>query len=56
VALETEKKQVEGEPSFSAFRLLAWFVWDSLPILFRVFGFQGLQTALVNSATQAQAV
>jgi hypothetical protein len=39
VALETEKKQVEGESSFSAFRLLAWLVWDPLAILFRVFGF-----------------
>jgi hypothetical protein len=34
VALETEMKQVEGESSFSAFRLLAWFVCDPLPILF----------------------
>jgi hypothetical protein len=34
VALEMEKKQVEGESSFSAFRLLAWLVWDLLPILF----------------------
>jgi chromosome segregation ATPase len=30
-ALETEKKQVEDESSFSAFCLWAWFVRDSLP-------------------------
>jgi hypothetical protein len=39
--LETEKKQVEGEPPLSAFRLLARFVCDPLPIfVFCFFGFQ----------------
>jgi NADH dehydrogenase/NADH:ubiquinone oxidoreductase subunit G len=53
--LETEKKQVEGESSFSAFRLSSWFVRDSLPTWF-VFWLSGLWTALGNSATQAQAI
>jgi hypothetical protein len=32
-ALESEKKQVEGESPLSTFRLLVWFIWDPLPIL-----------------------
>jgi DNA repair exonuclease SbcCD ATPase subunit len=56
VALEAEKKHVEGESSFSSFRLLAWFVWDPFPILLHVFGFFRPGTALGNLATQAQAV
>jgi hypothetical protein len=52
-ALETEKKQVEGESPLSPFRLLARFVWDPLPIFVSRFWISGLQTALGNSATQA---
>jgi hypothetical protein len=48
-----EKKQVEGESPLFAFRLLAWFVWDLLQLLFLVFWISGLRTALGNSATQA---
>jgi hypothetical protein len=55
-ALETEKKRVEGESLLFAFRLLARFVWDPLPISISRFWFLGLRTALGNSATQAQAV
>jgi DNA repair exonuclease SbcCD ATPase subunit len=54
MAFDTEKEQVEGESPLSAFRLLAWFVWDPLPTF--VFWFSGLRTALGNSATQAQVV
>jgi hypothetical protein len=50
-----EKKQVEGESSFSVFRLTAWFVQDSLPTWF-VFRLSGLRTTLGNSVTQAQAI
>jgi hypothetical protein len=40
-ALDSEKKQVEGESPLSTFRLLVWFTWDPLPILdFFVRGFQ----------------
>jgi hypothetical protein len=49
-------KQVEGESPLSPFRLLARFVWDPLPIFVSRFWISGLQTALGNSATQAQAV
>jgi myosin heavy subunit len=55
-ALETEKKQVEGESPLSAFRLLARFVWDPLSFFVSRFWFSGLRTAFGNSATQAQAV
>jgi hypothetical protein len=55
-ALKMEKKQVEGESPLFAFRLLARCVWDLLPIFVSRFWFSGLQTALGNSATQAQAV
>jgi hypothetical protein len=55
-ALETEKKQVEGESPLFAFLLLARFVWDPFPIFVSCFWFSGLRTALRNSATQAQAV
>jgi hypothetical protein len=55
-ALETEKKQVEGESPLSDFRLLARFVWDPLQIFVSRFWFSGLRTALANSATQVQAV
>jgi hypothetical protein len=55
-AFEMEKKQVEGESPLFAFRLLARFVWDPLPIFVSHFWFSGLRTALGNSATQAQAV
>jgi hypothetical protein len=55
-ALEIEKKQVEGESPLSAFRLLARFVWDPLPIFVSRFWISGLRTALGNPATQAQAV
>jgi hypothetical protein len=36
-ALDSEKKQVEGESLLSSFCLLVWFTWDPLPIL--VFSF-----------------
>jgi hypothetical protein len=36
--------------------LLAWFVWDPLPIFGSCFQFSGLRTALGNSATQAQVI
>jgi hypothetical protein len=44
-ALDSEKKQVEGESPLSTFRLLVWFTWDPLPILdFFVRGFQACGT------------
>jgi hypothetical protein len=56
-ALETEKKRVEGEPSFSAFRLSAWLVClGYAPNFVLCFWFSGLRTSLGNSVTQAQAV
>jgi hypothetical protein len=39
VALKMEKKQVEGVSPLFAFRLLARFVWDPLPIFVSRFGF-----------------
>jgi hypothetical protein len=55
-ALETEKKQVEGESPLFAFLLLARCVWDPLPIFVSRFWFSGMRTALGNSATQAQGI
>jgi hypothetical protein len=56
-ALETEKKRVEGEPSFSAFHLSAWLVClGYAPNSVLCFWFSGLRTSLGNSVTQAQAV
>jgi hypothetical protein len=55
-ALEREKKQVEGESPIPAFRLLAWFIWEPLPIFVSLFWFSVPRAALGNLATEAQAV
>jgi hypothetical protein len=56
VALESEKKQVEGEPPFFTYCLLIWFAWDLIPIFGFRSWFPGLRNALGNSTTQAEAV
>jgi hypothetical protein len=55
-ALDSEKKQVEGELPLSAFHLLVWFIWDPLPILVFRSWFSGLRNALGNSTTQAESL
>jgi hypothetical protein len=56
VALETEKKQVEGESPLFAFHVLARFIWNPLPIFVSHFWISGLRTTIGNSATEVQAV
>jgi hypothetical protein len=56
VALEAEKKQVEGESPLFAFRLLIWFAWDPLPIFIFCSWFSGLRNALGNSTTHAESL
>jgi hypothetical protein len=56
MALESEKKQVEGEPPLFTCCLLIWFAWDPLPIFSFRSWFSGLRNALGNSTTQAEAV
>jgi hypothetical protein len=55
VALETEKKQVEGKLFFPLFACWPSSFWDPLPAKF-VFFLSGLRTALGASTTQAQAI
>jgi hypothetical protein len=56
VALESEKKQVEGESPLFTFCLLIWFAWDQLPKFGFRSWFSGLRNALGNSTTHAEAV
>jgi chromosome segregation ATPase len=56
VALEMEKKQVEGESPLFTFCLLIRFAWDPLPIFGFCSWFSGLRNALGNSTTQAESL
>jgi hypothetical protein len=56
VALETEKKQVEGESPFVCLSLVGLACLESAPNSVSCFWFSGLRTIVGNSATQAQAV
>jgi hypothetical protein len=55
-ALESEKKQVEGESPLFTFRLLVWFIWDPLPILVFCSQFLSLRNALGNLTTQVESL
>jgi hypothetical protein len=55
-ALDSEKKQVEGETPLFAFCLLIRFAWDPLPIFVFRSWFSGLRNALGNSTTQAESL
>jgi hypothetical protein len=55
-ALDSEKKQVEGESPLFAFCLLVRFVWDPFPIFVFRSWFSGPQNALGNSTTQAESL
>jgi hypothetical protein len=55
-ALNSEKKQVQGESPLFAFCLLIRLAWDLLPIFVFRSWFLGLRNALGNSTTQTESL
>jgi hypothetical protein len=55
-ALDSEKKQIEGESPLFALRLLVWIIWDPLPILVFCSWPPGLRNTLGNMTTQAESL